>query len=264
MGVHFVYPAIPFMLGTVDETFEAEADAIREAGFAVSSISVEELEQDNFKIRPIIPADSTVVYRGWMLNANTYASLERGVQQRDAKMLTTAGTYLHCHHLPNWYSSLEGFTPETKFFPLDANLEHELEQLGWESYFLKDHVKSLKTGMGSIIREPAQATAWLEEMIRTRGTLEGGICVRRVEALRPETERRSFVIQGQAFAPDGPVPDLVLEVAKRISSPFFSVDLITREDGMQRVIEIGDGQVSDLVGWEPQTFAQAWLATHAV
>jgi hypothetical protein len=74
MSLHFVYPAIPFMLGTVDETFEAEANAIREAGFAVSSISVEDLEQDSFKIRPIIPADSTVVYRGWMLNANTYAS----------------------------------------------------------------------------------------------------------------------------------------------------------------------------------------------
>jgi hypothetical protein len=60
------------------------------------------------------------------------------------------------------------------------------------------------------------------------------------------------------------VLDLVLEVAKRISSPFFSVDLITREDGVQRVIEIGDGQVSDLVGWEPQAFAQAWLTTNAV
>ncbi len=209
MGVHFVYPAIPFMLGTVDGTFEAEADAIREARSGVSTISVEDLEQDSFKIRPIIPAGSTVVYRGWMLNANTYATLEHGVQHRDAKMLTDADTYMHCHHLPNWYSSLEEFTPETKFFTLDANLEHELEQLGWGEYFLKDHVKSLKTGMGSIIREPTLATAWLEEMIRTRGALEGGICVRRVEALRPETERRYFVIQGQAFAPDGQVPDLV-------------------------------------------------------
>jgi hypothetical protein len=136
MGIHFIYPAVPFMLGTVDETFEAEAEAIREAGFNVSTISVEDLEQDSFKVRPIIPAASTVVYRGWMLNAATYANLERGLQTCDANMLTNASTYLHCHHLPNWYPNLEGLTPETKFFSLDANLERELEQLNWGAYFL--------------------------------------------------------------------------------------------------------------------------------
>ena len=37
MGTYFICPAIPFVLGTVDDTSEAEANAIREAGFEVSS-----------------------------------------------------------------------------------------------------------------------------------------------------------------------------------------------------------------------------------
>lgn len=41
------------------------------------------------------------------------------------------------------------------------------------------------------------------------------------------------------------------------------VDVALREDGVERIVEIGDGQVSDLVGWSPERFAEMWRALPA-
>ena len=73
-------------------------------------------------------------------------------------------------------------------------------------------MKSLKTSVGSIIAKPEDINVVLAEMQKFRSTIEGGVC------------------------------------ARRINSPFFSVDVADRVDGVPRVVEIGDGQVSDLVG----------------
>jgi hypothetical protein len=98
------------------------------------------------------------------------------------------------------------------------------------------------------------------ELKSYRGDIEGGVCVRRVEDFLPETERRYFVIAGRPFSPDGggEVPDIVSVCAARVPSPFFSVDVVRRRDGVLRVVEVGDGQVSDLVGWSPAAFAAIW------
>ena len=143
--------------------------------------------------------------------------------------------------------------------PLSADFEAELRSIGWQSFFIKDYVKSLKTSRGSIVRDPSEIAAVVAEMQEFRGTIEGGLCVRRVEPLIADSETRNFVIDGTAFAPAGaPVPDIVQQVVSRIRLPFFSVDVIRREDGLLRVVEVGDGQVSDLVGWTAVDFAAAW------
>lgn len=54
-------------------------------------------------------------------------------------------------------------------------------------------------------------------------------------------------------------PDIVKECASRINSKFFSVDAIDRADGCQRIVEIGDGQVSGLVGWSVDRFTSLWV-----
>jgi hypothetical protein len=70
------------------------------------------------------------------------------------------------------------------------------------------------------------------------------------------------VVQGRAYAADpaGPIPDVVGACAERIPSRFFSVDVVRRRDGADRVVEVGDGQVSDLVGWSAEAFAGMWRA----
>jgi hypothetical protein len=66
-------------------------------------------------------------------------------------------------------------------------------------------------------------------------------------------ERRTFRY-GQGAA----IPEPVVFCADAIPSPFFSVDVARREDGVERVVEIGDGQVSDLVGWSVEQFVEIW------
>ena len=56
------------------------------------------------------------------------------------------------------------------------------------------------------------------------------------------------------------IPDLVRTCAERIPSKFFSVDIVRRRDGELRVVEVGDGQVSDLVGWSAGALARAWTS----
>jgi hypothetical protein len=51
------------------------------------------------------------------------------------------------------------------------------------------------------------------------------------------------------------------ECANRIEGKFFSIDNINRRDGVQRVVEIGDGQVSDLVGRSTVRFVRIWITT---
>jgi hypothetical protein len=122
-------------------------------------------------------------------------------------------------------------------------------------------VKSLKTSLGSVVRTPGGINAVVSEMREFRGEIEGGIVVRRVEDLVAETERRYFVLGGVAHAADGgALPELVRTIAARIASPFFSVDMVVRGDGKLRLVEVGDGQVSDLVGWAADAFVDIWRA----
>src|SRR5262249_34631665 len=159
------------------------------------------------------------------------------------------------------YPLLSDLTPETRVFPADADVAAELRALGWGAYFLKDYVKSLKTARGSIVCDPVEAPAVIAEMREDRGEIEGGIGVRGVEDLIPESEQRYFVLHGVGYtASEGaPVPELVLQCAERLMSPFFTVDVARRRDGALRVVEVGDGQVSDLVGWSPTAFAEMWV-----
>jgi len=86
-------------------------------------------------------------------------------------------------------------------------------------------------------------------MEKYRGKIEGGLCVRRVEQIQADSEVRYFVVDRICYSPDGgPVPELVEAAGTRIDSRFFSVDVARRSDGELRIIEIGDGQVSDLGG----------------
>lgn len=142
---------------------------------------------------------------------------------------------------------------------VEANLELELRDLNWDRYFIKDYVKSLKTSRGSVINKPSEITELLTEMKKYRGKIEGGICVRKFEEFILGSEIRYFVLFGIPFAPQGDfIPGVVQECAKRLKSKFFSVDVAKRTDGVDRIVEIGDGQVSDLVGWNAERFSQMW------
>jgi len=190
-----------------------------------------------------------------MLSASEYEALVSAVSRAGAHAVTDLQTYLASHHLPNWYSLLADMTPETRIYQPDCDLEAALRALDWPEFFIKDYVKSLKTSVGSHISRPEQVATLVADMHRFRGTIEGGFCVRRVESFLRDTERRYFVLNGVPHASFGDVPAIVRECAKRLPSKFYSADAVQRTDGQLRIVEVGDGQVSDLVGWTPERFA---------
>ncbi|HEY3901140.1 MAG TPA: ATP-grasp domain-containing protein [Chthoniobacter sp.] len=253
--MHFLYPSDPLRTKRPDEFYAAEFATIRDAGFEVSVFSLEEFQAGSFRASPPLPA-TTIIYRGWMLSQPEYEALVAALKNAGGTPLTDTTAYLSTHHLPNWYPAIAEFTPETRIFPATADLTAELTKLNWPAYFIKDYVKSLKTSTGSRISTPEQAAVVANEMRHFRGTIEGGFCVRQVEEFLPETEQRFFVFDSVPHSPAGKVPSIVFDCAKRIRSRFFSIDVIRRADGELRVVEVGDGQVSDLVGWTPEQFVR--------
>jgi hypothetical protein len=240
--------------------FEDQATLLAAAGHWVSVIDIERLSVEAARIVPPLPPSASVMYRGWMLAPDAYAHLVESIERQDASPFTTNRQYLAAHHLPNWYPLISDLTPETVVLNVDDDLVTALRSLGWTGFFIKDYVKSLKTSVGSLIERPEDIEVVVSEMEKYRGAIEGGICVRRVETFLPNSETRYFVVDGEPFGPtdNDPVPDIVTQCAARIESRFFSVDVAVRDDGVLRVVEVGDGQVSDLVGWTAARFVSLW------
>lgn len=265
MNIHenslFLYPSDALKKNIIDEQYSEEAECMHKNGIPTAMISLENMEHGLKNITPLISHECKIIYRGWMLSAEKYNNLVEILKKHNLTPFISLDNYLSTHYLPNWYSLISDLTPETKIFNVDDNLPLELSRLGWKKYFIKDYVKSLKTSVGSFIDDPGEITKVMNEMKKFRGIIEGGICVRRVENFKLNSEKRYFVINSHPFGPEKEVkiPDIVYQCARRIKSQFFSIDIAEREDQQLRVIEIGDGQVSDLVGWSVERFSDIWL-----
>lgn len=281
MKPHFLFPASPLNPKMIDEAFQDQAIALKQAGFGTSVVSFE----NDYRITGPVPDGATVVFRGWMMTEEEYATLWGVLYGYGWKPLTSIVQYVAAHHLPNWYHLISKWTPNTEIFPLNKPLfqrglkeaavpieefirsmqgVHGLTGYGdeWKKFQLKDYVKSLKTAGGSVITKTEEIIPAMENMEKYRGQIEGGICVRAWEDFLPKSELRYFVINGKYFGQER-MFDLrhmsLLEIVSRdIPSPFYSVDIAMRMDGVARIVEIGDGQVSDLVGWTPERFAEIW------
>jgi len=247
--MQLLYPNDPFQPKLPDETYAEEFQAATEAGVPAALFSYEEFLADSFKARPPIEAGEEICYRGWMLSPEDYIRLFGFLEKAGARGLTSPTAYEFCHHLPRWYHLLEEFTPATRFFSEADDIPNELRKAGWEGCFLKDYVKSLSTAGGSLVRNLDEIPSVVAKMKKYRGQIEGGLCAREIEDFAPESERRYFVFRGRTYSPDGEVPEVVTVAAQRIESPFFPVDTVRRIDGTLRIVELGDGQVSDRKEW---------------
>jgi len=252
--MQLLYPCNPFDKNLPDEVYEEEFNAARAAGLSCFLFSAEDFESGEFKPRPASQFAGQILYRGWMLTPERYALLEQEVAAKSASLLTSAQRYRYCHYLPEWYEACRDVTPETIFLSRDDDFDAALAKTGWQAYFVKDYVKSLTTNRGSIAKNADEVCDIVGLIERYRGQIEGGICVREFEQLLPETEERYFVYQGQVYARDDVVPDIVIDIASRIDSPFFSIDIVLNKQGVTRLMELGDGQVSDRKKWDADKF----------
>lgn len=247
--VLFLYPSDSFNPRAVDETYEYEWQAARQAGIETALFDFDRF-QSGETIRPrAFTPNQKVIYRGWMMQAEQYERYLQWVVKAGGVPVTSLKAYLLCHHLPRWYPLLRDFTAETLFFDEQDDVAAALRTQGWTGCFLKDHVKSLSTGQGSLLNDLDQISACVSQMRKFRSFIEGGLCARKIEAYIAGTERRFFVIQGQPYGDETEIPDCIQAAASLIESPFFSVDVAMRKDGVMRIIELGDGQVSDRKHW---------------
>ena len=215
------------------------------AGFACSLYSAEDFEFGDFKPRPLFAEQEEVLYRGWMLNPDAYGLLLEAIGRKGARAVTSVAQYRFCHYLPEWYSLCKDLTPETIFVAKGADYAAAVSDLHWTAYFVKDYVKSLTTNRGSVANSVGEISEIVSQIEKYRGQVEGGVCIRKFEQLAPDTEERYFVFRGVPYGRSGAVPEIVKAIAPRIDSPFFSVDVVLSTDGVPRLIELGDGQVSD-------------------
>jgi len=219
--MRLLYPCNPFEKTRPDEVYAEEFRAAQSTGLSCSLYSAEDFELGKFNPRPPLLNGEYVVYRGWMLTPNDYLKLESAIESRGGHVLTSSEQYRLCHYLPEWYSLCEDLTPRTIFLRKDADFSRELVGIDWSAFFVKDYVKSLTTSRGSVAHSPDEIGEIVASIEKYRGQVEGGVCIREFEDLKPETEERYFVFMKRIFAHDGVVPEIVEQIAQRMDSPFF-------------------------------------------
>ncbi len=252
--MQIIYPGDYFNANRVDETFEAECDSARKAGLKSVLLSSQSFHEGKIKFSGSFEPGQPVIWRGWMLKEKEYRALHDAVSNCGAEMWVSPEYYAACHYITGWYELCRDYTPETIFLKESDDFSKVTSALQWPAWFVKDYVKSLTTSRGSVARNAEEIQEILAGIKQFRGEIEGGVALRKFEQLKPDSERRYFSFNHKVFAADDVIPDVVQKIANDIKSPFFSIDMAESTAGDLRLIEIGDGQVSDIKEWDVQRF----------
>ena len=277
-----------------DPHFVPEARAARESGATVGLIDHDALlaGYPGDAVRRVAADNGPAWYRGWMIPAERYAALENALAARGTTLLTTAVQYQAAHELPGWYPAFEGLTPRSGWVahkpdsPLPvgelAAVAAGLVAAGAVAGIVKDYVKSAKHRWATACYVPDLAdpdgcgrvvAAFAAEQAEF---LAGGIVLREFEDFTrpdgtPAAQARVWWLDGRPILvtahPDTPrtvvEPDLteVVPRVRALPARFVTTDLVQRHDGVWRVVEVGDGQVSDLpAGQDPAALLAPLLA----
>jgi hypothetical protein len=240
----------------VDEHLRPEAAAVRAAGGTVALLDHDALLRgDAVRVR----ADGPAWYRGWMIPTDRYAELAAAVE-----LVVPPDAYARAHELPGWYPTFADLTPPSVWLPAApggppaaAQLGAAAAALGHGPMIVKDYVKSRKHEWDEacFVPDPTALPRVVTRFVELQDEfLAGGIVVRAYERFEPG-EARVWWLDGEPIL-TGPHPDTPAsdprppldEVAARVGRlgcRFVTTDLARRGDGVWRVVEVGDGQVSD-------------------
>lgn len=255
-------PADPLRPTRPDAHFAPEAAAARDAGHRVAVVDHDALARgDADPAVAKVPAEDDAVYRGWMLRSEHYAAFARALGHRGVVLRTSADQYRTAHEFPGWYADFQRLTPEsvwTEGFGRDR-FDRARERLRDGPAVLRDYTKSMKHHWHEAAYIPDLADAEAAWNVARRFTqlrdddATGGFVLRRFEPFT-STEVRTWWVDGTCALigphPDTPnavpdAPDLTAIGPLVRHLRFATVDLARREDGAWRVVELGDGQVSD-------------------
>lgn len=280
-----LFPAEPFAGRVPDSVYVPELREAERRGLEVALVDFEALlDGDAARALRWVPRreeERPAVFRGWMMRPEEYDTLHAALLARGHRLLNSPAQYRHAHLLPESFDRIADVTPATVWLPartpadLDrADIRRALASFGVRPVIVKDYVKSRKHEWDEACFVPnaadgAAALRVIETFLARQGdAFVGGLVLRAFEDFAPlarharsgmplTREYRLFVLDGRVVSSDAywaeggddgaEVPvERFEEVARRVDSRFFTVDVARRVDDAWRVVELGDGQVAGL------------------
>lgn len=268
-----------------DDAYQAEVNAAKKLGLDYVLIDFEALVERQNVARAVrrVEAASTqegAIYRGWMLKPHVYEQLYLALAEKGLLLINTPAAYTHCHYLPEAYPVLVGHTPVSTWLRTDSDVSMDavmetLRPFGDGPVIVKDFVKSRKHEWHEACYIPSAADRdVVERVVRRFLQLQGadlneGLVFREFVEFEPLTahsksgmpltrEFRLFVLDGQIilstpyweegeYGAEAHLPlDMLREIAQKVPSRFFTLDVAKCIDGSWTIIEPGDGQVAGL------------------
>ena len=241
--MHFIYPCLPYQPRTVDPLWAPEYEWARAQGLATGLV-----DMDNDKVWfPTSARPARALYRGWMLTAAEYERLAQLLP-----LVVLPAEYLSSHQATGWYHEVAAHTFPSRFLTEPVELDFSAGQ----RYFVKGLVKSF--GNDSVVATSSHLASFWQRHELPVGT---PLFVRDYTELKPASERRFLVVRGQAFGAGGAVLPVSLQAGVAALRPrlFYSFDVAETLTGQPMLVEVGDGQVSDLKEWPVTEFGQLVL-----
>lgn len=294
-----LYCADPLRPRQADDAFAAEAEASAQLGFNHAIFDFEALTLENdvaaaVRRVPVQAKPLTAIYRGWMLKPAQYSRLFEALTAKGVRLINDLAAYRHCHYLPESYSLIEGHTPRSVWMAVSGEPSFDqvmelLRPFGLAPVIVKDFVKSRKREweQACFISSAADRSA-VERVVRRFVELQDddlneGLVFREFVHFVPlavhskshmplSVEFRIFYLDGRPvfrtryweegeYRGSAPPANLFDEVAARVSSRFFTMDVALRDSGDWMIVELGDGQVAGLPdGADPAEFYRAIAA----
>jgi hypothetical protein len=276
-----IYCCDPLKPSRVDEDFAREARVASLLGLEHSLVDYEQIVAGRMAeaVRRVrVVSQDRAVYRGWMLTAEQYAALYSALGDCGARLINDPTQYRYAHWFPESYADLAEHTPQSICIPLSeldwARLGQRLQPFGAKPLVVKDWVKSRKHEWDEACYIPSASDIAAVERVARRfielqgDDLVGGLVFRAFEPFVPlgshvrsgmplTKELRLFYFDGEPMFTvqywedqeygtiDAPTA-IFSALARRLRSRFFTLDVALRDDGMWRVVEVGDGQVSGI------------------
>lgn len=273
---YVLFCADPLSPRKIDPAFALDAEAARDAGLTCITLDHDHLDN---RINPAaalrsmrVEEPGVAVYRGWMMRAEAYEALFQAQGERQVRLITSPSAYITCHHAIGSYPKLKKWMAVTSWISRDRIHDAQAVQAalaihGCSGVIVKDWVKSQANGYWNeacYIPEASdseQASRVVARFVELQGdSLVGGLVFKRYLPLvptgAPAYEYRAFIVNGKIVGcwprfemsaqPLRPPRQLLAEIAECVPSPFASADFAIDVHGQWWLLEVGDGQVSDL------------------
>jgi hypothetical protein len=221
----------------------------------------------------------TIIYRGWMLKPLQYKILYENLLAKNYKLINDPVEYQNCHYLPDSLKYIGKYTPKTIFRKIENEnsidiLIEEAKVFNGKPVIIKDYVKSEKHYWNTAcFVENSNNAKKLKETINNlinirENDFNEGIVIREyieLEDLKIHSkskmplseEYRLFFYNNELlnvykywdegdYNVNEPNTKEFEEIAKRIESNFFTMDIAKDKNGNYIIIELGDGQVAGI------------------